>query len=152
MSKPKCAGPMLILAGADAFGVASGRPVRSKGNLIGPRGVYCDKNYGAMKPVYEGNQKHKAPWQSGRKGSLCPSDITIDRARELLQASMADGRKRYSVDKGRAFCAQQHDAAKNRWHGYPVGWKEVPAEVRQRLMESGVLTAREVKRHWEDIQ
>jgi len=94
-----------------------------------------------MNPVCEDSQKHKAPWQPGRKGSLCPADISVDRARQLLQTSILDGKKRYAADKGRAFCARQHDAAKNRWHGYPVGWKEVPSAVRQQLMEAGAVTA-----------
>jgi len=105
-----------------------------------------------MQPVYEGNPKHKAPWQPGRKGSLCPSDISVTRARELLQSSLAQGKKRYAVDQGRAFCAQQHDSAKNRWHGYPIGWREVPTSVRQQLLNNGAVTSRDMKRHWEDIQ
>ena len=105
-----------------------------------------------MKPVYEGNPKHKAPWQPGRKGSLCPPDVSVERVQELLQSSVMGGKRRYATDKGRAFCAQQHDATKNRWHGYPTGWKEVPAIVRQQLMQDGVVTAREIKRYWEDIQ
>ena len=105
-----------------------------------------------MKLVYEGNPKHKAPWQSGRKGSLCPPDISLQRAQALLHESVVEGRKRYAVDKGRAFCAQQHDAAKNRWHGYPASWKEVSVAIRRQLMENGLVTAREIKRYWEDIQ
>jgi hypothetical protein len=64
---------------------------------------------------------------------------------------MLDGKKRYSTDKGRAFCAQQHDAVKNRWHGYPVAWKEVPAAVRQQLMMAKAVTARDIRRYWEDV-
>ena len=105
-----------------------------------------------MSPVYEGNPKHKAPWQPGRKGAPCPQDVSLRRAEDLLGSSLELGRKRYAVDKRRAFCAQQHDIANNRWHGYPVGWKEVPSKVRQQLMESNGVTAREVKRYWEDIQ
>jgi hypothetical protein len=105
-----------------------------------------------MKPVYEGNPKHKAPWQPGRKGSLCPQDISLERAQELLHASVVEGRRLYAVDKGRPFCAQQHNVAKNRWHGYPTSWKDVPAAVRHQLMEAGVVTSREIKRYWEDIQ
>lgn len=105
-----------------------------------------------MQPVYEGNPKHKAPRQPGRKGSLCPADVSVARARELLQKSVLEGKKRYAADQGRAFCAQQHDGAKNRWHGFPVGWRDVPASVRQQLLTSGALTPRDVKRHWEDIQ
>ena len=99
-----------------------------------------------MRPVYEGNPKHKAPWQPGRKGSLCPPDVSFERAQALLTLSVVDGRKRYAADKGRAFCAQQHNAAKNRWHGYPSSWKDVPAAVRHQLVEAGVVTPREIRR------
>jgi hypothetical protein len=105
-----------------------------------------------VKPVYEGNPKHKAPWQPGRKGSLCPADVGRERAQELLLSSIAEGKKRYAADKGRAFCAQQHNAAKDRWYGYPTGWKDVPAKARQHLMAAGLVTAREMKRYWEDVQ
>jgi hypothetical protein len=74
------------------------------------------------------------------------------RARELLQSSLVEGKQRYAVDQGRAFCAQQHDAAKNRWHGYPIGWRDVPASVRQQLLKSGAVTSRDMKRYWEDVQ
>jgi hypothetical protein len=104
-----------------------------------------------MQPVYEGNPKHKTPWQPGRKGSLCPPDVSTARARELLHSSIVEGKKRYAVDQGRAFCAQQHDLAKNRWHGYPIGWREVPASVRRQLRESGAATSRDLKRYWEDV-
>jgi hypothetical protein len=105
-----------------------------------------------MRPVYEGNPKHKAPWQPGRKGSLCPPDVSLERARELLQASVLDGRKRYAVDGGRAFCAQQHDAEKNRWHGYPIAWREVPGAVVHALLQNGAATRRDVKRYWEKTE
>ena len=105
-----------------------------------------------IKPVYEGNPKHKAPWQPDCKGSLCPQDISLERAQELLHASVVEGRRRYAVDKGRAFFAQQYNIAKNRWHGYPTSWKDVPAAVRHQLMEAGVVTLREIKRYWEDVQ
>lgn len=105
-----------------------------------------------MKPVYEGNPKHKAPWQPGRKGSLCPPDISIERARELLQSSVEEGKTRFAADKGRAFCARIHNAAKNRWHGYPVGWKEVPPSVRSQLLKAGAVQPQEVRRYWEGAQ
>ncbi|HEY3915194.1 MAG TPA: hypothetical protein VGN61_11970 [Verrucomicrobiae bacterium] len=40
---------------------------------------------------------------------------------------------------------------KNRWHGYPVGWKEVPATIRKQFMETKLVSAREIKRYWEDV-
>ena len=105
-----------------------------------------------VKPVYEGNPKHKAPWQPGRKGSLCPADVARARAQELLASSIVEGKKRFAADKGRAFCAHQHDATRNRSHGYPIGWKDVPATVRQQLMAAGLVTTRDLKRYWEDIR
>jgi hypothetical protein len=102
-----------------------------------------------MNPVYEGNPKHKEPWQPGRKGSLCPKDVTLERARELLDSSVENGSARYAADKGRAFCARQHNRAKNRWHGYPVAWKEVPSDVRQELIAKGKVLVRDVKKYWE---
>jgi len=105
-----------------------------------------------MNPVYEGNPKHKAPWQPGRKGSLCPPDLSLEAARKLLLSSIVEGKRRYAVDNGRAFCAQQHDAVKNRWHGYPVGWREVPAGVRKQFMASGAVAARDLRQHWQTVQ
>ena len=81
---------------------------------------------------YEANPKHKAPWQAGRKGSLCPSDLDDDARDRLLAASREDptgGRARYATDGRRAFCAYSHDVDK--WHGFPVGWKEVPEQLRR---------------------
>ena len=102
-----------------------------------------------MTPVYEGNPKHKAPWQPGRKGSRCPADVTSERARELLRSSIMEGRKRYAVNQGRAFCAHEHNPAKSGWHGFPVGWKEVPTTARRQFLESNTVTPRDIKRHWE---
>ena len=36
---------------------------------------------------YESNPKHKEPWQRGRRGTLCPSDIDQAIARQLLEGS-----------------------------------------------------------------
>lgn len=95
---------------------------------------------------YEPNPKHKEPWQPGRKGSLCPPDITPRRSKELLATSITDGNQRFAVDQGRAFAGRQH--APGRWHGYPVGWKEVPAKVVQQFLESELVTRQDVKRYW----
>ena len=57
--------------------------------------------------IYEGNPKHKHPWQPGRRGSLCPRSISIQ-PQELLERSILgpDG-KRYATCDGRCFCAQE---------------------------------------------
>lgn len=83
-----------------------------------------------MPPVYESNPKHREPRQPGRKGALCPRDIGLARAQEMLDESVEEGRRRYAIDNGRPFCARQHDALRNRWHGYPISWSEVPGSVR----------------------
>lgn len=55
--------------------------------------------------------------------------------------------KRYAVHEGRAYCAQEH--APKRWHGYPVGWVEVPPKLVRQLIQNGLLTKHERKKYWE---
>ena len=64
---------------------------------------------------YESNPKHSDPWQRGRRGARCPSDIDAEQAQELLSSSAVFGNKRYAVFQGQAFCAQQHGC--DVWHG-----------------------------------
>ena len=96
--------------------------------------------------LYECNPKHKEPWQRGRKGSLCPRDITQDQAQRLLEESVSEGKKRYAVHDGKAYCAQGH--LNECWHGYPVGWREVPDFIRNDFMDRGRVTRREIKTYW----
>ena len=95
---------------------------------------------------YESNPKHSDPWQPGRRGARCPRNVTPEVAERLLQTSELVGRKRYAVFEGQAFCAQEHrDGA---WHGYPVGWKHVPHEVRTRWRRERTVQGRDIKRNW----
>ena len=96
-------------------------------------------------PTYEGNPKHKDPWQPGRKGTLCPKEL-IDAAQQLLERSVVDGKTRFSTDGERAF--QAHEHAPDLWHGHPVGWVEVPEKLRRTWVESKVVTRAMVKRYW----
>ena len=96
---------------------------------------------------YEGNAKHKEPWQRGRRGSLCPKEIDFSRAQTLLLQSEAIGRKRYAAYKGKAYCAMEH--REGLWHGYPVGWSAVPPRVRNVLIQKGQVTQREIKQNWD---
>ncbi len=98
---------------------------------------------------YEPNPKHKEPWQRGRRGSLCPA-FEAKALAKLLRESVLDGTKRYACHEGRAYCAQEHAAG--RWHGYPVGWKEVPPGLRGRWRKEGLVQRRDVKTHWEGHQ
>lgn len=95
---------------------------------------------------YEGNPKHKEPWQPGRRGSLCPKEMAVS-PQLLLEGSELVGSKRYNTCGGKAFCAQEHSDGK--WHGFPVGWKEVPAKLRIRWIEQNLLTRRDIQRYWE---
>ena len=99
---------------------------------------------------YEGNPKHKEPWQPGRQGSLCPAELDIDTAQELLYASQLVGKKRFSVHKGRAFAAQEHRP--EHWHGNPVAWMEVPQQLRATWLREGKVQRREIKRHWAEVR
>ncbi|GAA1270426.1 hypothetical protein GCM10009677_23970 [Sphaerisporangium rubeum] len=90
---------------------------------------------------YEPNPKHKPVPSPGRHGSICPADAN---GPELLAQSTLDGRKRYATDGQRAFCAQQH--AEGRWHGYPIGWEEVPAHVISAWVANEQVDRRTVRR------
>lgn len=98
---------------------------------------------------YESNPKHRDPWQRGRKGSLCPR-IAKEAAQDLLDVSEAAadlGGKRYACLEGLAYCAQSHGP--DLWHGYPVGWKEVPETLRRAWIAAGKVRRHDVRRNWD---
>lgn len=99
---------------------------------------------------YEANDKHKFPWQRGARGSLCPSEIGQKDAQALLDDSQLSPKrpgKRYATDGERAYCAMEHSVDK--WHGYPVGWKEVPTQIRMQWLAEGKIDNRAVKSFWD---
>lgn len=101
---------------------------------------------------YEPNPKHKKPWQRGRKGSICPNDVDESDAETMLEESVLDGEKRYAFQDGKAFCAQKHRDPPNgeaRWHGYPVGWKEVPEQIRREWCSANKVRRRQIKKFWD---
>jgi len=65
----------------------------------------------------------------------------------LLEKSELVGKKRFAFQDGRPYCAQQH--GDDLWHGYPVSWKEVPAELRNKWKRAKLITKREIDRYWE---
>ncbi len=95
---------------------------------------------------YESNPKHSEPWQRGRRGTLCPPDVR-PLAQELLDASVLVGSKRYATHRGMAYCAQGNQA--DVWHGYPIGWKYVPYELRRDWRRNREVTGRDIRRHWD---
>ncbi len=96
--------------------------------------------------VYESNPKHSEPWQIGKKGSLCEDDVR-PLARQLLDESVLWEGRRYAVYNGKAYCAREHQP--NRWHGYPVGWVEVPQKLALQWIREQRLSKRDRKRYWE---
>ncbi|HEY8547336.1 MAG TPA: hypothetical protein VIL36_19880 [Acidimicrobiales bacterium] len=91
---------------------------------------------------YEANPKHKRP-SPGKHGSICPRGVDAQR---LLDDSILDGRKRYATDGLEAFCAQCHDRDADLWHGYPIGWNEVPPRIVKEWLEKGRVDRRTVRR------
>ncbi len=43
--------------------------------------------------------------------------------------------------------AQEHSPS--RWHGYPVGWVEVPSKLARQWIRDGALTNHDRKKYWE---
>ena len=35
------------------------------------------------------------------------------------------------------------------WHGYPVGWKEVPENLRRKWRKANLLRKKDIKDHWD---
>lgn len=97
------------------------------------------------RPEYESIPKHKEPWQPGKRGSLC-KEVSPVEAQKMLVRSLSWTNKRYAVRDGRPYVAHEHE--KNKWHGYPVGWKEVPHEIRSELQAKEKVRNRDIKRFW----
>jgi hypothetical protein len=107
-----------------------------------------DISMGNAEIKYECNPKHKDPRQPGHGGSLCPQEIDEKMAQTLFAASELVGQKRYAVHCGRAYCAQSN-AEDVLWHGYPVGWVEVPEALRNQWKKQKKVTHREINQHWD---
>ena len=95
---------------------------------------------------YVTNRKHSEPWQPGRRGSLCPKEVRPF-ACDLLNASETDGAKRYAVHEGKAYCAQED--GRGAWHGYPVGWVDVPERLRRKWTADGKVSRRQIHQNWD---
>ena len=69
-------------------------------------------------------------------------------AEQLLAGSDPEGGKRYAAHAGRAYCARQDGC--NVWHGYPIGWKEVPEKLRRKWLREGRMQRRDIRKHWQE--
>lgn len=116
---------------------------------------------------YRGSQKHKNRPIAERKGTLCPEwthrtagsgyghdpfthpwETTV--AQALLEESILPdaGRHRFATSKGIAFEAKP--TGDGTWHGYPIPWEAVPADIVDRWLDDGKVTRRQVKKYWRD--
>ncbi|MBF0582747.1 MAG: hypothetical protein HQL80_00785 [Magnetococcales bacterium] len=95
---------------------------------------------------YIPNPKHKEPWQRGRKGALCPS-WSHSIAQILLEESVEDPtsshKARYATRCGLAFKA--HPDGQGGWHGFPVGWNEVPDKIRNQWLKDKKIQRRDLR-------
>lgn len=117
-------------------------------------------------PAYRGSQKHKNRPTEGLKGTLCPEwthatptggyrhdpyehrwDET--EAHRLFERAVlgANGRRRFATAAGIAFEAKPTEDGT--WHGYPVPWESVPADIANKWIDEGVVTRRQIKKFWQ---
>ncbi len=96
------------------------------------------------KPVYEANPKHSEPWQSGARGRLCEKNVRPMAQKLLDESTLYDG-ARYAVHEGHAYCAQRHQT--RRWHGYPTGWRNVPAKLRTQWVKADRVKKRPIDKY-----
>jgi len=116
---------------------------------------------------YRGSLKHKSRPARGRKGTICPEwthatqslglgsdmvghDWQQTEAHRLFIDSeehpVGSGR-RFATGRGVAFEAKLTNDGS--WHGYPVPWSQVPAELKDRWQDEGRVQARDIRRYLE---
>ena len=98
---------------------------------------------------YQGNPKHKEPWQRGRRGSLCPPEVTGEVAKALLEKSVEVGRARFAAHEGRAYKAFRNPETDS-WHGFPVAWQEVPDSIWRAWIHEGRIQRSDLRRYWKE--
>jgi hypothetical protein len=59
----------------------------------------------------------------------------------------AMGEKRYAYHEGKAYCGKEHQPG--RWHGWPVGWVEVPEKLRTQWVKGGKVKRQDIERYWD---
>ena len=77
---------------------------------------------------------------------MCEREITREEAQTLLNESILVGIARYSVRDEKAYRGAEHSPG--RWHGWPVGWKEVPPAVFREFRDKGKVSRSAKDRFW----
>lgn len=115
-------------------------------------------------PLYRGSQKHKNRPTSERKGTLCPDwthktssggygndpfthDWADTEAHRLFEGAIVPPgvERRYAVANGIAFEAKPTNDGT--WHGYPIPWEAVPADIMNGWVSSQKVTRRQIRKH-----
>jgi hypothetical protein len=106
---------------------------------------------------YVPKEKHKDPFQRGRKGALCPpaAEMPADMAQKLLESSDPDPRakqvERWATDGRLAYCGRPYDRKKkSEWYGFPVGWFRVPDRLRRKWIREGLAERATMYLFWRD--
>ena len=112
---------------------------------------------------YRGSIKHKRWRPGGGYGTLCPEwthevagrgfsgetqrhPWPRTKAHELFRDSLQDeDGRRYATERGIAFAAVSSNDGT--WHGFPIVWDDVPVHIQDRLVESGRVTRRQMRRY-----
>ena len=68
------------------------------------------------------------------------------RAEPETQADSLAWSKRFATDGDWAYCAHCHDGSRDLWHGFPVGWDEVPMKIVNDWIAQGAVKKSTVKR------
>ncbi len=119
--------------------------------------------------LYRGSRKHKNRPTEERKGTLCPEwthataaggyrndpfahKWEATEAHKLFARAVSSGnaRRRFATASGIAFEAKP--TGDGTWHGYPVPWEAVPAELVQKWIDGGEVHQRQIKKYWRKDQ
>lgn len=96
---------------------------------------------GWLGDCYKGIPKHKEPWVTGRRGTLCPPGVD---GPALFAEAITDPKrpgKRYATDGDNAYCAHSSNiptpSGGYYWHGFPYEWRRIPAAVQRQWIAEG---------------
>ncbi len=119
-----------------------------------------------MTDIYRGSLKHKRRPAHGRKGTLCPEwthtredtgeKLGLDPADETFKWELTPAGRLFKdaiieAGTGRRFAAEQGIAFEAKatndgtWHGYPVPWDDVPATVKDELVEKSKVKRKQLR-------
>jgi hypothetical protein len=116
-----------------------------------------------MTDTYRGSLKHKNRPAQGRKGTICPEWTHTGPIGALAtdphlfdwegtpavcmfeSATIAEDGRRYATQRGIAFEAKP--TADGTWHGFPIPWENVPAEIKDGWLDKELVKGSQVKRY-----